>query len=130
MAKELSYTENHDPEWSVLAIDLFDVTPLPNAHRPVAVDLDGRCPRCREPMQDTVFLIAYSGVSSMTRDEKLHAIEALQDMGVIDESPLPTEVSVQCVCDTTHPDPLGRKDLHGCGAIWRMRFEAFDEDAA
>ncbi len=128
MAKPLRYTDEMNTAWSTTAVDTFEVTAAPDYQHPVVLDLNGRCPRCDDPMEHTHWLIAFSGVSAMTRGDALHAVEALRATGVLEESLLPAEFSVQCCCETPHPDPLGRKGLLGCGAIWKMRFEAVDED--
>jgi hypothetical protein len=129
LAKPLKYTDVVDDGWAAIALQTIQVAASPNADRPVVLDLAGDCPRCKDPTTDSHWLISFSGVSSMDRDDALRSIEALRDTGVLDEPLLPAEFSVQCRCTTKHPDPLGRTGLHGCGAIWRMRFEAV-EDAA
>lgn len=127
MTKPLKYTDKVDAAWSANAVHTFQVTSIPDSD-PIVLDLDGRCPRCQDAMQDRHWLIAFSGVSSMTLDSAVQAREALRKTGVMDGPLLPAEFSVQCCCKIKHPDPLGRTGLSGCGAIWRMRFETVDED--
>jgi hypothetical protein len=129
MAEPLEYTDEVNPSWSETAVNTFEVAAVPDDEDPVVLDLDGRCPRCNDAMTHTHWLIAFTGVSAMDRDEALHAVEALRASGVLDKPLLPTEFSVQCSCQARHPDPLGREGLHGCGALWKMRFEAVDEEA-
>jgi hypothetical protein len=78
-------------------------------------------------MADEHWLIAFSGVSSMGRDDAIRAVEALRDAGAIQKPLLPAEFTVQCKCGAPHPDSLGRSGLKGCGAVWRMRFELSEE---
>lgn len=129
MTNPLEYTDEVNPSWSETAVNTFTVAAVPDAENPVVLDLDGRCPRCNDSMTHTHWLIAFSGVSGMERSDALRAVEALRASGVLHEPLLPTEFSVQCSCGATHPDPLGREGLHGCGAMWKMRFEAVDEEA-
>lgn len=129
MSKPLNYTDDVNLAWATIAVDKFTVTPLPTADDPVKLRLQGRCPRCNEPMEHTHNLIAFSGVAAMT-PETLHAtVKSLRSAGVIEEKLLPAEFSVKCCCRSNHPDRLGRSGLTGCGAIWKMRIESVDEAA-
>jgi hypothetical protein len=127
LSKPLEYTDEINTEWSTTAVQTFEVVAAPDHEHPVVLDLSGTCPRCGDHMEHEHWLIAFSGVASMSRDDALHAIEALRDAGVAADSLLPTEFSVQCDCKTPHPDTLGRKGLRGCGAMWKMRFEAVED---
>ena len=67
-SKPLIYADEVDPAWSAAAIETFQVTPHPDSEDPVKLELDGLCPRCKDHMQHTEFLIAFTGVSSMSPD--------------------------------------------------------------
>jgi hypothetical protein len=121
MSKAIKYTDDADPGWATTALSTIRVSPAPDGDRPVALDLDGRCPRCRDEMEHTHWLITFRGFNELSRDDKLNAAAAVRDTGV---SLLPVEFTVRCTCTAEHPDPLGRKDLKGCGAMWKMRVEA------
>jgi hypothetical protein len=125
MAKKrlLAYTDEVDESWAVTAVGTFQVVPSPDANRPVVLDLSGRCPRCDDAMRDTHWLIAFSGISGMSREDAVRAVDALREAGIAADPLLPAEFSVQCRCEHEHPDPLHRTGLRGCGAVWRMRFE-------
>jgi hypothetical protein len=127
MAKPLNYTDEIDESWAITAVETIRVSAEPDPRYPIVLDLEGDCPRCTDDMQDEHWLITFSGVSSMSRDDAVRAIEALRDAGAIGEPLLPAEFSVQCSCHQTHPDPLRRSRLKGCGAVWRMRFELHEE---
>ncbi|MDA9491396.1 MULTISPECIES: hypothetical protein [unclassified Bradyrhizobium] len=128
MKKPVKYIDEPDPAWSVAAVEKFEVTPHPDAHDPMMLQLDGHCPRCEDHMQHTEFLIAFKGVAPTSPDTLRAAVEALRDKGLIGESLLPAEFSVRCNCKVKHPDPLGRAALTGCGATWKMRIESFGEE--
>lgn len=74
-------------------------------------------------MEYTHWLVTVVGAAPLSKAEAVRAIEALQEAGIAQEDTLPAEFTVECSCETVHPDPKGRKDLVGCGAIWRMRIE-------
>jgi hypothetical protein len=127
VSKPLKYTDHVDPSWSTAAVAKFQVTPLPDSDDPVALDLNGHCPRCGDPMQHTEFLIAFKGVAEMRPEAFRATVKTLREAGVVNEPLLPAEFSVQCSCQVNHPDHLGRSGLTGCGAIWKMRMESVDE---
>jgi hypothetical protein len=121
MTKAMKYTDDADPVWARTALGTIRVSPAPDGETPVALDLEGRCPRCEDEMEYTHWLVTFRGFNELSRDDRLSAAAALRDTGV---SLLPAEFTVRCACPATHPDPLGRKDLKGCGAMWKMRVEA------
>jgi hypothetical protein len=127
MAKMLKYTDEVDESWAEKAIDTIDVSVSPDPAHPVVLDLEGKCPRCDHPMADEHWLITFSGVSSVGRDDAIRAIEALRSASAIKEPLLPAEFTIQCKCREAHPDSLHRSGLRGCGAAWRMRIEATEE---
>jgi hypothetical protein len=129
LTKQFKYTDEVDPAWSTAAVKTFHVTPRPDSEDPVALELDGLCPRCKDHMQHTEFLIAFRGVSPTSPDALRETMKALRQAGVVKEQLLPAEFSVRCCCQGKHPDPLGRSGLTGCGAIWKMRIESVDEEA-
>jgi hypothetical protein len=128
-SKPLKYTDEVNPAWSTAAVETFHVTPRPDSEDPVVLDLDGHCPRCRDHMQHTEFLIAFRGVSSTSPNALRATVKTLRDAGLVNESLLPAEFSVRCCCQVEHADPLGRSGLTGCGATWKMRIESVDEVA-
>jgi hypothetical protein len=123
MKKPLNYTNQIDESWADVAIDTFRVSAQPDELNAVVLDLEGSCPRCGHAMADEHWLITFSGVSSMDREDAVRAVEALRQSGALKDPPLPAEFSVQCKCLHPHPDPLRRSGLKGCGAVWKMRFE-------
>jgi hypothetical protein len=127
MAKPLKYTDEVDESWADKAIDTIRVSVEPDPHHPVVLDLEGKCPRCAHAMADEHWLITFSGVSGMDRDDAVRAVEALRTASVIREPLLPAEFTIQCKCKEAHPDSLHRTGLTGCGAAWRMRIEAEEE---
>ena len=127
MKKTLKYTDRIEESWADRAIDTIRVSASPNAERPIVLNLDGHCPRCAHQIADELWLVTFTGVSSMAREDAVRTIETLRQSGAFSEPLLPAEFSVQCNCDHTHPDPLGRTGLKGCGAVWRMRFELGEE---
>lgn len=127
MSKPVKYTDDVDPAWSAAAVDSFDVVPHPDSADPVALELDGRCPRCKDHMQHTEFLIAFRGVSPTSTDALRATLKTLRDTGVVSEPLLPAEFSIRCSCQVKHPDRLGRSGLSGCGATWKMRIDSVDE---
>lgn len=129
MSKPLKYTDEVDPAWSTTAVETFQVTPRPDSEDPVALGLDGLCPRCKDHMQHTEFLIAFKGVSPTSPDALRATVKTLRDAGMVNEPLLPAEFSVRCCCQVRHPDRLGRSGLTGCGATWKMRIESVDEGA-
>ncbi|SFW71011.1 hypothetical protein [Amycolatopsis australiensis] len=129
MAKPLNYTDDVDPSWAGRAMETLDVTPAPSADDPVVLELSGRCPRCDEKMEDSLWLITILGVSGLNREDAFNAADALREAGILAQPLLPAEFTVSCKCSTPHPDPLGRTDLKGCGATWKMRFEAVEDDS-
>jgi hypothetical protein len=124
MAKALKYTDEVDESWADKAIDTIAVSVTPDPAHPIVLDLDGECPRCAHPMVDEHWLITFSGVSSVGREDAIRAIEALRSASAIKEPLLPAEFTIQCKCREAHPDSLHRSGLKGCGAVWRMRIEA------
>jgi hypothetical protein len=129
MKKKLErYTDEVDEAWADKAIDTMDVSATPDTGHPVVLDLEGECPRCGHHMVDAHWLVAFSGVSGLSREDAVRAVEAMRDAGAIRAPLLPAEFTVQCKCGQAHPDPLGRTGLKGCGAAWRMRFELGEED--
>jgi hypothetical protein len=128
MRKPLTYTDEVDPSWADTALAGIAVSVSPDIDNPVVLDLTGPCPRCKDTVKHAHWLIAFSGVSAMSRDDAITAVESLRQTGVVNEPLLPTEFSMQCNCDVSHPDRLGRTGLRGCGAVWRMRFDVVDED--
>ena len=129
LRKAIKYTDEVDPTWSIASVEMFQVTPRPDSEEPVVLELDGHCPRCRDHMQHTEFLIAFKGVSLTSWPVSRDTVKSLRAAGVVNEPLLPTEFSVRCSCQVNHPDPLGRSGLTGCGAIWKMRIESVDEGA-
>jgi hypothetical protein len=129
LSKPLKYTDEVNPAWSTAAVETFQVTPRPDSDDPVALELDGRCPRCKDHMQHTEFLIAFKGVSSTSPDTLRATVKVLREGGAVKERLLPAEFSIRCCCQAKHPDPLGRSGLTGCGAIWKMRIDSVDEVA-
>jgi len=127
MKKSISYTYEIDETWSDKAVDTVSASAVPDALRPVVLDLEGDCPRCGHHMADEHWLITFSGVASLDRDDAIRAVDSLRDAGAVQEPVLPAEFTVQCNCGQAHPDPLGRSGLKGCGAVWRMRFEKSQE---
>lgn len=127
MAKPLKYTDEVAESWSEKALETISVSATPDANNPAILDLDGTCPRCEHHMTDSHWLITISGVSGMDRKDSIRAIESLRQAGAIRSSLLPAEFTVQCRCNESHPDPLHRPGLKGCGAEWRMRFEATED---
>jgi hypothetical protein len=127
MKKPLKYTDDVDETWAHKAVNTISASAVPDTLRPVVLDLEGDCPRCDHHMADEHWLIAFSGVSSMDRDDAIRAVEAMRNAGAIREPLLPSEFTVQCNCRQAHPDSLGRSGLKGCGAVWRMRFELSEE---
>jgi hypothetical protein len=129
LSKPLNYTGEVDAVWSTAAVETFQVTPRPDSEDPVALELNGLCPRCKDHMQHTEFLIAFKGVSPTSPDTLRATVKTLRDAGVVSEPLLPAEFSVRCCCQVKHPDRLGRSGLTGCGATWKMRIESVDEGA-
>lgn len=127
LSKPIKYTDEIDPAWSITAVDTFKVTPRPDFDDPVALTLDGRCPRCNDPMEHTEFLIAFRGVGPTSPDALRAAVKPLWEAGELNKPALPAEFSVRCCCQVKHPDRLGRSGLTGCGAAWKMRIESIDE---
>ena len=128
MPRSLQYTDAIDESWSLRAVNLIRVSTLPDVGDPVLLELVGLCPRCGDETRDEHWLQTFSGAAAMKPEDIITAIQALRSSGVVDTPRLPVEFSVQCRCDALHPDPLRRRGLHGCGAVWRMRIEVFDED--
>ena len=126
MTKPLKYTTQIDESWADTAIDTIRVSVSPDLERPVVLNLEGHCPRCTHEIADEHWLITFTGVSSMAREDALRTIEMLRKSGALKEPVLPAEFSVKCNCAHDHPDPLRRTGLTGCGAVWRMRFELGD----
>lgn len=123
MTKPMEYTEDVDEGWAHTAMTSIKVHPVPDADRPLALDLDGSCPRCSDAMADTVWLVVISGLTPMSRQDKLSAVSSLRDIGALPDALLPAEFTVECLCTVPHRDPFGRKGLTGCGARWVMRFD-------
>lgn len=130
MAKPVQYTDDVDESWADTAVGRFAVTVTPSTDTPLVIELAGKCPRCGDEMAHTHWLITIRGVSVVRPDDAVRAGEALRDAGIGPDALLPAEFSVRCRCDRKHPDPLGRTRLHGCGARWRMRFEAVGESSS
>ncbi|KJC45376.1 hypothetical protein UB31_00290 [Bradyrhizobium sp. LTSP849] len=128
MKKPLKYIDQPDPTWSALAVESFNVTPRPDAHDPMVLELDGNCPRCKDHMQHSEFLIAFKGVAPTSPETLRATVKTLRDAGMINGPLLPVEFSVRCRCQVVHPDGLGRSGLTGCGATWKMRIESVDEE--
>jgi hypothetical protein len=80
-------------------------------------------------MQHTEPLIAFRGVTTTSVDALRATVKTLRETGMMTEPLLPAEFSVRCGCRVKHPDPLGRADVSGCGAIWKMRIETVDGEA-
>jgi hypothetical protein len=123
MKKPLKYTDDVDESWADTALTTIRVSASPNAERPIILNLQGACPRCAHDMSDEHWLITFTGVSSMQREDAIRAIDHLRQSGAVRQPLLPAEFTVQCTCGHQHPDPLGRSGLKGCGAVWRMRVE-------
>jgi hypothetical protein len=119
----LPYTDLIDEQWADEALESLSVMPSPDDLKPIYLDISGRCPRCSDDMEYTHWLVTVVGVASMSKEEAIEAIEAIQDAGFARDNTLPAEFTVECECETAHPDPKGRKNIHGCGAKWRMRVE-------
>jgi len=127
MEKKLKYTDEVDESWADKAIDTVNVSASPDAERPVVLDLEGHCPRCKHAIADSHWLLTFSGVSGMDRADTIRTFESLRDAGAIRSPLLPAEFTVRCNCREAHPDLLRRTGLSGCGAVWRMRFEASED---
>ena len=123
MNESLPYTDLIDEEWADKALETLSVVPSSDGPNPIYVDISGNCPRCNEHMEYTHWLVILAGVASMSKTEKIHAIETLRKAGIAKGDTLPAEFTVECGCKTVHPDQKGRTDLVGCGAKWRMRVE-------
>lgn len=124
MSKPIKYTDSVDIAWAKTAVDRLRVTPLPDGEDPIALRIEGGCPRCNDHMSHTHYLIAYRGVAP-TSPENFR--EAMKAVGAMDKALLPAEFSIKCCCQEKHPDDLHRKGLVGCGAIWKMRVEEVGE---
>ena len=127
MKRPLKYTDRIDESWADAAVETIRVSATPSPERPIVLNLHGQCPRCAHEITDEHWLITFTGVSSMAREDAVRTIETLRQTGAFTEPLLPAEFSVQCNCGHAHPDPLGRTGLKGCGAVWRMRFESGEE---
>lgn len=123
MAEPIEYTDASNEQWSLDAVTLFNVDVVPDIQTPLLLDLNGKCPRCKDDMSAEHWLVSFSGVTDLSRDEAVQALRALYDQGIIKDPPLPAEFALKCVCQMKHPDPFGRSSLIGCGAFWNMRFE-------
>src|SRR5262245_987778 len=105
MKKPLKFTDEVDESWADKAINTIRVSASPDAERPIVLNLDGACPRCAHEMSDEHWLITFTGVSGMPREDAIRAIDALRQTGNLREPLLPAEFSVQCSCSHSHPDP-------------------------
>ena len=124
MAKNLAYTDEVDEAWAKQALTLFTFAGSPpGSPNPVVLDIDGHCPRCTHAMEDTVWLVVISGLTAMSRSDKLSALRSLDELGALTDKTLPAEFTVPCRCTEPHPDVLKRPGLTGCGARWVMRCE-------
>ena len=128
MTKALRYTNDVNPIWTKDAVGKFRAVGLPDSNDPVVLELDGCCPRCEDPMQHSESQIVFRGISTTSPNSLRAAVKAHREAGGKIQPLLPAEFSMQCSCTVKHPDPVGRSGLIGCGAIWKMRFEALDED--
>src|SRR5262249_19742363 len=89
LSKPAKYTDEVDPAWSTAAVDNFRVVPHPDSADPVALELDGTCPRCQDHMQHTEFLIAFRGVSPTSPDALRATLKTLRATGIVKEQLLP-----------------------------------------
>jgi hypothetical protein len=119
----LPYTDLVDEHWADVAIQSIRVDAPVGGARPVYLDLTGSCPRCSDDMSATEWLVTIAGVSPLSREQMLTAVDTLRESGINVAETLPAEFTVKCSCHIDHPDPKGRPGLVGCGATWRMRVE-------
>jgi len=123
MPKRLPYTDEVNEGWTDEAMSTVSVALSPDEDDPVVLELSGTCPRCRDKITDEHWLIKISGVNAVDRRDAQRAVQSLRTQGILTQPLLPAEFTVQCTCEATHPDPLGRAKLKGCGAAWVMRVE-------
>lgn len=117
MVKIIEY-QNKNVIMTPADIAQFEVQPTPEKD-PVALQIEGDCPRCKHAMSLTHYLIAFRGVAPTSPESFQEMLEAAS---LVPTSLLPTEFSVQCSCTEKHPGPKGKGQV-GCGAFWRMRCE-------
>ena len=123
MPVSLPYDDTPDQRWSDQAVMTITVSPAPSPGHPYVLDLDGTCPRCQDHMRAEHWLISFSGVSAMDRDDKLRAAGAIDAEGLMPGALLPAEFAVRCTCKGNHQMPDGTASPQGCGAAWVMRVE-------
>ncbi len=119
----LPYTDLVDEQWADAAMETMNVSASEGRRNPIYLDITGPCPRCSDGMSATHWLVTIAGVSPISNEQMMAAVETLIASGIDVGETLPAEFTVKCHCDIAHPDPKGRTGLVGCGATWRMRVE-------
>src|SRR6266540_2066891 len=104
-------------------METMNISASEGRRKPIDSVITGPCRRCSDAMSATHWLVTIAGVSLISNDQMMAAVETLIASGIDVGEALPAEFTVKCHCDIAHPDPKGRTGLVGCGATWRMRVE-------
>jgi hypothetical protein len=116
--KPIPYAEDIRPQDTDLAIQTVKVQLFPNDSSPLAIDFQGACPRCGDPIEIRQWIVAFAGALKMNDKQMKEIVAQLEALGV--GRPSGDEMfDLTCTCAVAHPDRP--KDKHGCGARFRVR---------
>ncbi len=117
-AKPIGYSEEIRAEDTKKALETITVSLFPNETKPKAVDFQGACPRCGDPLQIRQWLIVVAGALKLN-DRQMEAIASKLDELGVDRSEGDETFDLTCSCEVAHPHRP--KEKHGCGARFRVR---------
>jgi hypothetical protein len=114
----IRYSEDIRAEDTEKALETVTVSLFPNEASPKAVDFQGTCPRCGDPIQIRQWLIVVAGALKMN-DKQLEALASKLDELGVDRSRGDETFDLTCSCESAHPQRP--KEKHGCGSRFRVR---------
>lgn len=114
----VDYSDTIREEDTIAALTTLKVSLFPDDTQAVAIDLEGKCPRCGDPVQYRRWLVTVAGASRMSKVEIESLVARFREIGI--GQPQGDETfDLSCTCDVIHP--RHPKDKHGCGARFRIR---------
>ena len=116
--KVMPYSEEVRPQDTERALKTLTPALFPNETNPWAVDFEGTCPRCGDPIQTRKWLFTIGGASKLNDKQRKALATSLDELG-IDRSSGDESFDLTCSCNVAHPHCP--KDKSGCGSRFRVR---------
>jgi hypothetical protein len=67
--KPIRYAEYIQPQDTQRALETVKVSLFPNETKPVAIDFEGRCPRCGDPIRSREWLVVVAGALKLNNKQ-------------------------------------------------------------